>query len=243
KYSYSKIILVFLFSTSITFIVNLIYQEIVPLVWDVSNETIISWMAPGTRNFLMLYIYRIVQDIIGILLAPLFISVLTVLFASLKARKDLGYERIPIRGSQLSITDTFPPVLNNLSTPSEPNILATIKHSESLERKYGKFCNYCGSRRDPSKLYCSNCGKLQEDLNDRSLQSSDSPLISTNQNIKSVQSKQIDICKDSTKSDRYRYKRISTKKISKKFCPFCGKRLDRTKDTCLNCGESLIKKK
>ena len=49
------------------------------------------WHNPATRNYGMIILYNILFSIVEIMFAPLFICLLTVLFSSSKAKKDLRY--------------------------------------------------------------------------------------------------------------------------------------------------------
>jgi hypothetical protein len=138
-----KIIGVFVVNFCIVFILSFLFNYIIDLFVD---PNIISynyniWLEPSTRNYGMIILYQILLNLGNIFLAPLFICLLTVLFASLKAKKDLGvqYQRsyYPVR--------------------EEPTLI-----SQNENRFY---CPYCGVLIDGMKRFCPRCGENLSALN------------------------------------------------------------------------------
>ncbi|MBN1802620.1 MAG: hypothetical protein JW891_13995 [Candidatus Lokiarchaeota archaeon] len=161
KYSYSKILLVFLIAAGISSIVQFIYQSVLDSIWIVTDETYVSWISPDSRNYLMLFLNSLLRDLTGILLAPLFVSMLTPLFASFKMKKDLGYERVPARWTTRSN--------NTQEREYEPGIISESIDIPEVNRnrwqqRIGRFCPFCGNRRDMSLDYCPNCGESLKDI-------------------------------------------------------------------------------
>ena len=141
KGSYLRIIGVFFIAILLTEACNLIYLLIISYVWPVNASDINAWYNPATRNFGFIILYEMVNNVILILFAPLFISLLTPVFASSKARKDLGIitkERrinIPMR--------TYYPPSSQYRAPLND----------------GMFCPFCGVKIISPKKFCPRCGK------------------------------------------------------------------------------------
>ena len=143
KGSKLKIIGVFIFSFCIVFIGSFILNYIIDLFLD---PNIISynyniWLDPSTRNYGMIILYQILLNLVNILLAPLFICLLTVLFVSLKAKKDLG---VKYQRSYYSVRE-------------EPTLIS---------QNEGRFyCPYCGVLIHSLKKFCPRCGENLSPLN------------------------------------------------------------------------------
>ncbi len=138
-----KIIGVFIFNFSIVFIFSFIFNYIIDFFVDPSvisyNYNI--WLEPSTRNYGMIILYQFLLNLVNILLAPLFICLLTVLFASLKTKKDL---EIKFQRSYYSIKD-------------EPTLI--------LQNEGRFYCPYCGVLIDRRKRFCPRCGENLSTLN------------------------------------------------------------------------------
>ena len=153
----AKIIGVFIIAVVITALIDALYQELLRPTFYVTQATYYSWLNPSTRNYLMLFGYRLVLDIVNIALAPLFICFLTILFATLKAKKDLGYQpRLPSTSYsyQNQDTQTFEPSIQNEPYSKE----ATLEVSELI------YCPFCGQNCEKPKRFCPGCGKSLRDL-------------------------------------------------------------------------------
>ncbi|TFG09145.1 MAG: zinc ribbon domain-containing protein [Promethearchaeota archaeon] len=142
KGSFIKIIAVFLVTVIIIGAINFIYTLIMVSLWPVSSATLISWYNPSTRNYGMLILYELVYNVIQIMFAPLFICILTPLFASSKAQKDLGY---PLKEKYAS---------NQIRA----------KTSRQVEKNSAgrMFCPFCGHKILKPKKFCPSCGKSIE---------------------------------------------------------------------------------
>jgi hypothetical protein len=134
KGAFMKIIGTFLLVVVLLTLINLFYQFIIDVILPYEA----SWYNPGTRNYGMIITSEIIYNLINILFAPLFICILTPLFASLKAQKDLG-EIYYIK--------------SEISSPISENKVG----SES-----GLYCPFCGKYMTKKLSYCPHCG---EDLN------------------------------------------------------------------------------
>ena len=77
-----KIIGVFIIAALITGLIDTLYQAILEPTFYVTQSTFYSWVNPSTRNYLMIFGYRLVLDLVNIALSPLFVCLLTILFAS-----------------------------------------------------------------------------------------------------------------------------------------------------------------
>ncbi|MHA2281252.1 MAG: hypothetical protein ACXAC5_10400 [Promethearchaeota archaeon] len=132
-----KIIGVFVFNFCVIFFINILFNSFIDLFL---NPNIIAynynlWLAPSTRNYGWIILYQMLLNTVNILLAPLFISLLTVLFASLKAKKDFGiqYQRryYTLKEEQTSI----------------------------LQNGDRFYCPYCGVIINNFKRFCPRCGE------------------------------------------------------------------------------------
>ena len=148
KGSYLNIVIVFFFSVIITILINSVYQNIINLIWPVDTTMYESWLDPSNRNYIMLFLYSLINDVVGILFAPLFISTLTVLFACSKAKKDLGLNVSTGYGQRMRQSDRY--------RESE----VTDNHQYE-----GYFCPYCGGKIEKIKKFCPNCGESLAGLN------------------------------------------------------------------------------
>ncbi|MBY8986114.1 MAG: zinc ribbon domain-containing protein [Candidatus Lokiarchaeota archaeon] len=131
-----KIIGVFIFNFIIIFIFSFIYGLIIDFF--LNPEVLYNynlWLAPGTRNYGLLILYQILLNLVSIVLAPLFICLLTVLFASLKDKKDLGFK----------YQRTY------YSVKEEPTLI-----SQDADRFY---CPYCGVLINKFRRFCPRCGE------------------------------------------------------------------------------------
>ncbi len=164
KGAFSKVIGVFVVNFIFIYVVSFIYISSISAFLDIdsvySQANINSWNDPATRNFGMIILYQLILSIVDILLAPLFICLLTTLFASLKARKDLGYypkkgyyqESYP-RREQESFEFT-----GNLDTTLQPNIPVKDWTKERF------YCPFCGYLITSPKKFCPKCGESLDSL-------------------------------------------------------------------------------
>jgi len=164
KGAFWKIIGVFVINGILIFIISFIFTFILDifLITESTIPIINSWYDPETRNFGMLILYNILYSVVDIILAPLFICLLTVLFSSLKAKKDLGFQfrqdyqpsrdmyqesykilrQEPYRGIETEETTSFPEI--------------------SREGRF--YCPFCGTLIQTPKRFCSNCGENLENI-------------------------------------------------------------------------------
>ena len=126
-----KIFGIFIFNFAFIFIIKFIFGLILDIFLNPIPD---SWLAPNTRSYGMIILYQILINLVDIILAPLFICLLTVLFASLKARKDFGF------GYQTQHT-----------IPEERT------QQPQLEDNF--YCPFCGYAMKVPKRFCPNCGE------------------------------------------------------------------------------------
>ncbi|MHA2034978.1 MAG: hypothetical protein ACW98X_01005 [Promethearchaeota archaeon] len=139
-----KIIGVFVFNFIIILIFSFIFNSIIDFFL---NPNILAynynlWLTPSARNYGMIILYQILVNLMNILLAPLFICLMTVLFVSLKANKDVGlqYKRILY------------------SAQEKPKLIS---------QNEGRFyCPYCGVLINKIKRFCPRCGENLSSLNE-----------------------------------------------------------------------------
>ena len=159
KGNFWKILGMFAFNFIFIFIFSFIYNSIIDVFF--SSETFSnnynSWVDASTRNYGMIILYQLLVNLVEILLAPLFICLLTSLFTSLKAKKDLGFS---YQKQYLPVREPY------RETYSQPMGLAQIS-DESVEdgttsklQLEGQFyCPFCGYRINIPKKFCPNCGE------------------------------------------------------------------------------------
>jgi hypothetical protein len=131
KGNFWKILGMFVFNVVFIFIFRFIFEIILDIFLNPIPD---SWFAPNTRNYGMIILYQILVNLIDIILAPLFICLLTALFASLKAKKDLGFS---------------------------PQIQYTVQetHSQQPQVEDHFYCPFCGYEMKAPKKFCPNCGE------------------------------------------------------------------------------------
>jgi len=162
KGNFLKIIGVFVASVIITSIINIPVQYILDLIWNVNTTIYLTWLNPISQNYVLLFLYRLSYDIVGILLAPLFICILTTLFASSKARYDLGYQkrsylsqRPRYRGDEeYTPYSSYP---RSSETYAKPNDVETA--TKVPEIKEGMYCPFCGVHIKTPRRFCMGCGE------------------------------------------------------------------------------------
>jgi len=125
--------------------INIFYQ----LIIDFTIPYNPSWYAPSTRNYGMIIFYELIYGLINVLLTPLFICLMTPLYVSQKAKKDLGltrlrYGRTP---SEISYTESY----------QEPGFQKRTIGSEDE-----MYCPYCGNLMKKRLNFCPSCGESMD---------------------------------------------------------------------------------
>lgn len=143
-----KIIGIFFIAPLIVSSINLIYQLLFGLIWNFDAATIASWYNPNTRNYLMIILDNILYyQIIPIIFSPLFICLLTPLYTSLKAMKQLGYS---YQKGSYAMKQRY----DELSSPS-----LRIQDDLYLQKDEDFFCPFCGFHMPKKIKFCPNCGE------------------------------------------------------------------------------------
>ncbi|MFX0003655.1 MAG: zinc ribbon domain-containing protein [Candidatus Hodarchaeota archaeon] len=158
KGGFWKIIGIFAFNVILISVISFFFNLIPNVILNTNSASFIanyeSWNDPATRNYGAIILYELFINYPEIILAPLFICLLTSLFSSLKAKKDLQYQYqqgyYPIRESY---KETYP-LRQELYEKSEiqdstPNI--------NLKEKF--YCPFCGHFISVPKKFCPKCGE------------------------------------------------------------------------------------
>ena len=142
KYSkgvFWRIVGVLVISSLITSVINFIYQLIFDFAWPVDTATTMSWYNPSTRRLDLLIIYALAQNLIPLLLEPLFICLLTPVFTSAVAKNHLRYGIMA------------PPLIRH------PSISKPLKEPQFSDK--GIYCPFCGNFMEFKLNFCPNCGE------------------------------------------------------------------------------------
>lgn len=162
KSNFWNIVGVFLASVIITSLISFPVNSILSLAWNVDTAMYSTWVNPATRNYPLLILYQLSQDLVGMLLSPLFICILTPLFASSKARYDLGYQKgyYPQRvrhGEEYTPYSSYPRDSGTSSRFDEVEMVTKVS-----EEKEGLYCPFCGAYIKTPKKFCLKCGESLE---------------------------------------------------------------------------------
>jgi hypothetical protein len=114
-----------------------------------------SWFDPATRNYGMIILYQMLMGFIDIIFAPLFICLLTALFSSLKAKRDLSQEDYFVARSYEQLY------------PQQKEISHESKIHEQVPKiafKEKFYCPFCGYFVSSPKKFCPRCGESFEFL-------------------------------------------------------------------------------
>lgn len=156
KGSFWNILFIFALSMILIWVINFIYQLILLFTWDNLINDSGSWINPATRNYSMLILNDLIHNLVNIILAPLFISLFTPLFARCKARKELGIQYRYQRANTQKAAPYYQP------HPTQPPY-QVVWESEA-KQFIGMFCPYCGYKINTPKKFCPNCGESIKDL-------------------------------------------------------------------------------
>jgi len=140
KGAFWKIVGVLVICSLIIRTISVIFGWFLNLVWHVDAPTLASWYNPASRRYDMLFLNELLNNLVTIILGPLFICLLTTLFASLKVRFDLGYRR------------------GYYQVLAEPHRTEQVQnqpeHADS-----GLYCPVCGYHMGFKSKFCPNCGE------------------------------------------------------------------------------------
>jgi len=145
KGAFMKIFGTFVLVSILIGALNIFYQTMLNFILPYDP----TWHVPSTRNYGMIIFYELIYGLLNILFAPLFICLITPLFASQKAKKDLGltrlrYQRTP---SEISYTESY----------QEPAYQKKETGSEA-----GMYCPYCGNFMKKRLKFCVSCGESMD---------------------------------------------------------------------------------
>jgi ribosomal protein L33 len=145
--SFWKIIGVFVVSSLIISIISLLFQLFIGDFFVQFYQT--SWYNPSTRNYVMIILYDFLYYIVELIFAPLFICLLTSLYVSLKARKE-------VFGQYQTSYDQTP---QSYGTPyrDESSSIKSMNAADKLES--GLYCPFCGKFVKDKIKFCPHCGE------------------------------------------------------------------------------------
>ncbi len=166
KGNFWKIISVFIINfiiiLSIGYIFNFILNIFIGNFSPGFSDTYASWKEPSTRNYGGLILIDILYSIIDIILAPLFICLLTALFSSSKAKKEL---KTQYPSEYYPTRDIYQESYKILR--KEP-YQAVDTEETIIQPEMGKegslYCPYCGTLITTPKRFCPKCGENLENL-------------------------------------------------------------------------------
>ena len=159
KKAFWKIIGIFVINVLFILIIGTIFTSILDffIINDSTTSIISSWYNPLSRNFGMLILYNILYSIVDIVLAPLFICLLTALFSSLKARYDL---KILYQQGYYPERELFQESYKILKQePIEPVDREQTTTMPEIRVKSRFYCPFCGVIIDNPQKFCPRCGE------------------------------------------------------------------------------------
>ncbi|TXT53766.1 MAG: conserved membrane protein of unknown function [Promethearchaeota archaeon] len=153
KGAFWRIIGTFIVNWLIILIAGFIINLILDFVWAPTPNQIQSWYNPSTRNYGMLILNNFINTFVDIIFSPLFICLLTPVFASQKAKKE---GRRTYYESQTYQQPSYEqPQLSESRSPY-------AARETSDKRTSGMYCPYCGYYMSKPKKFCANCGENLE---------------------------------------------------------------------------------
>ena len=158
KGAFWKIIGIFLINLMIISTLRLFYTSFIDLIFSPNPE----WFNPATRNYGMIILYDILLNLVDILLAPLFICLLTTLFAAQKAKKDLGssYQHRAYYVREEEYESSYSQFKQKMESTDEDHL-----HDIRIEGRF--YCPYCGVLIDRPKKFCLRCGENLSFIDDK----------------------------------------------------------------------------
>ncbi|MFW9987336.1 MAG: zinc ribbon domain-containing protein [Candidatus Odinarchaeota archaeon] len=166
KGNFWKIIGVFIINFiiifSIGYIFTLILNTSISLYSPGFFDTYTSWKDPSIRNYGGLILIDILYNIIDIILAPLFICLLTALFSSSKAKKEL---KTQYPSEYYPTGDMYQESYKILR--QDPYQIIETEDTTTQQEARGQnriYCPYCGTLIETPKRYCPKCGENLENL-------------------------------------------------------------------------------
>jgi len=158
--NYIKIIGVFLLAQLIFSLFDLITIVIRIFIWNVNPVDYTYWYTPaGGMNFGMIITRDIVYSIITILISPLFICLLTPVFAVAKAQKDIGYRRKKQQYMSWGTQYERQPASGQRAYEPERGYSQFPATRTRAQPQSGFYCPFCGTLIRSPKKFCPNCGE------------------------------------------------------------------------------------
>jgi hypothetical protein len=140
--SFWKIFGIFFISNLILWGANFIYHLIIDNFLIISQSTYNSWFNPASRNFGMIFLYNFLNEIMELLLSPLFVCLLCSLYVNLSFRDNYSYSILQ---------------RNTQYTYEKEAQIPQGKIDKSAMK--GLYCPFCGNYMTQRKQFCPNCGE------------------------------------------------------------------------------------
>lgn len=170
-----RIIGIFVIAQIISGLIQTVMVFVYPMFWTASQLDYLSWFSSSNFNIGLAFLNDVIIDSIAILFAPLFICLLTPLFVSSKARKEIGYRhqreqyvawgsqsqgQQPARGGTRYGGSTKLQSPKRTQRPWEEKVAATkTAPIDQKQRRGGIYCPFCGILITSPKRYCPSCGE------------------------------------------------------------------------------------
>ena len=147
---------------TISFIFNLILDASITVYSPDFNTYYSSWYNSTPRNYGMIILYNILYNIVDIIIAPLFICLLTALFSSLKAKKDLGFQFQQVYQPSRDIYQESHRILRQEPYRGIETEETTAIPEMGVEKR--AYCPFCGTLIQTPKRFCPKCGENLENI-------------------------------------------------------------------------------
>jgi len=158
KGGFWKIVGVFTINVLLISIISYFFSLIINIILNTDSASFIvnyeSWHNPATRNYGKIIYFQIFVNFPNIVLSPLFICLLTSLFSSFKAKKELIYlHQQGLLPRRESFKDSYP--LREELYEDDKTEKTTL--SNQLKEKY--YCPFCGHFISIPEKFCPKCGE------------------------------------------------------------------------------------
>jgi hypothetical protein len=158
KGSFWKIIGVFLFNVIIIFIISYFINIFFNLTLKLDSANFVanftSWHNPITRNYGMIILYQLLISIADISFAPLFICLLTVLFSTSRARKELEHR---FQKSYYPVREYYQESYPQQQASYEVAKTSSVPKIQIKEKFYCPFCGFFIQKVEEN--FCPKCGE------------------------------------------------------------------------------------
>jgi hypothetical protein len=136
KGSFWKVFGIFIISNLVIWVIDLIYHLVIDNFIIISQDTYYSWFNPASRNIGLIVLYNCIDELMELLLSPLFVCLLCSLYVHLSFRDHTVSQK-------------------NIQSSYEKEIRSS---SVSISKMKGLYCPYCGKYMTEKKEICPNCG-------------------------------------------------------------------------------------